>query len=612
MEAGGRRERSAGWFEGPPRKGPEHRTLLDRFLSLREARTTSPSRDAAPPQAAGHPQASEPEARGVVADRVARARQEAGLTTKELAERLNLSIWMIERLEAGEADAAPHLASIARATAKQEERLRPAQDVATPSDETAARQAEPSAVRYQIEMRKPASVLIALSLASLVMIRFFTEAVPILPRFANFIDLPIFVAVVIAAVLRPAGDQHVRAVAPPLLLGYVFVVVCAVSMLTNISRVDVAPALMFVYGVAGPLVLCWAVYRLWPAGSSLSLSRLLVALGVLEIVLVFTVNVPQFILEQDPDVISGTFGENPYQLVFFLLLVIALLAGIFTFEKRRAVTRFAPVLLLASLVIIFLAQYRALLLTTALTIVLLGVLLGPSSARGAVVAVVTTAMLLVVLAYVAQNMPALKFGAVITQARENPSFYFQKRLATIGVVGRLFGEDPRFMVTGTGPGTYSSRAWSQFAQTSESTSDVAGDYVQRLTGGRPYSTDVSSRYVVPQLRNVEVVSGSRAVSSPFSSYSSLLAEVGLIGFGAILVTYVWALLCSLRMAMRSIRAAQPGDSLPALLCASTVAFFVILQMALLENWLEVTRMTFVSWILFAVAAKEFNARKLAT
>jgi len=34
-----------------------------------------------------------------------------------------------------------------------------------------------------------------------------------------------------------------------------------------------------------------------------------------------------------------------------------------------------------------------------------------------------------------------------------------------------------------------------------------------------------------------------------------------------------------------------------------------LQMALLENWFEVTRLTFLTWIIFAVVTKEFGARE---
>ena len=63
------------------------------------------------------------------------------------------------------------------------------------------------------------------------------------------------------------------------------------------------------------------------------------------------------------------------------------------------------------------------------------------------------------------------------------------------------------------------------------------------------------------------------------------------------------------MALASGRAALPGDPLPGLCCASMVAFFVLLQMGTLDNWLEVTRITFIAWIILAVAMKEFASRE---
>jgi hypothetical protein len=48
--------------------------------------------------------------------------------------------------------------------------------------------------------------------------------------------------------------------------------------------------------------------------------------------------------------------------------------------------------------------------------------------------------------------------------------------------------------------------------------------------------------------------------------------------------------------------------LPALALACTAAFFVLLQMGILQSWLEVTRITFPSWILLAVITKEFQSR----
>ena len=59
--------------------------------------------------------------------------------------------------------------------------------------------------------------------------------------------------------------------------------------------------------------------------------------------------------------------------------------------------------------------------------------------------------------------------------------------------------------------------------------------------------------------------------------------------------------------MRRFNAAHCRALLPVLL-GSTAGFFVLLQMAVLDNWWEVTRLTFILWAVLAVAAKEFSAR----
>ena len=62
------------------------------------------------------------------------------------------------------------------------------------------------------------------------------------------------------------------------------------------------------------------------------------------------------------------------------------------------------------------------------------------------------------------------------------------------------------------------------------------------------------------------------------------------------------------MARFALVAPGRGDPLPAVVLATAIAFLTLVQMALLENWLEVTRVTFVAWTLLAVSAKELDVR----
>lgn len=580
-------------------------SLADRFAALLQR-----SRPAGGLRARAKARAEASVEPGGLGDQVLQARHEAGLTRKELARRLNMSISMVDRLERGLEDARPHLRAITAATARPEDWFTAAPD---PSPEPAAAEesARGAAARSAGAGRPLPTVLIIGALTLLLVIRAFTELVPILPRGTNFIDIPIFGFLLLVALVYAMPVSRARELLPALIIAFLFLAMFTLSAMTNLSRVDLAPALMFLYGFLAPVGVFYAVHRLWVPGSALDLSRVLVAIGLLQLGIAFLIQLPQYIATKDPDVITGTFGENAYQLVFFLLVLVGLLGGIFTFEKRRWVAKLVPALLVAVMAVIFLAQYRSLLITTALTVGLVSAVLGTARGRGALIAILATGGLVMTLAYVVQNVPELKFGSAIEQSRGDPTFYLKKRFETASVVRTVFSDDPRFTLTGTGPGTYSSRGWQTFALAAASSSDsnVAGRYVKVLTNGRPYTTDVSDKYVVPQLRDAEVVDGSRSLSSPFSSYLSLLAEVGVPGFLLIVALYIWAFARCLRMALTSARTAPDGDPLPALLCAALVAFFVLLQMAMLENWFEVTRLTFLSWILFAVVSKEFSARE---
>jgi hypothetical protein len=133
-------------------------------------------------------------------------------------------------------------------------------------------------------------------------------------------------------------------------------------------------------------------------------------------------------------------------------------------------------------------------------------------------------------------------------------------------------------------------------------------------GKQGYHTDVADKYVVSRItgRNAggtaESVGGSYAVTTPFSSYASPLAEVGVLGLVAIVSIYFGAFFHALHMTIRSLRRPSPRDPLIGLLLGCTAGFFVLLQMAVLDNWFEVTRLTFILWALLAVAAKEFSAQ----
>lgn len=542
--------------------------------------------------------------------RVAEARRDATLSQTELGDRIGLSLWDIERLERGEADPSPHVTVIARATGKDgawfsldgsEDREELSSAPAWPGAEVSERR-ERRAVRLRRD-------LVLGSLAAIVLVRFFTEVLPILPRAANFIDVPLLAVLAAAATFLPGAGVRVGD-GPFLAAAIGFLAISVLSTLFNLGRIEPAPVLVFLYGFLAPLGFYFAARRLWPVGHAGSLSRLLVSLGLLELAVVVLIDLPRFLGSENPDEISGTFGENAYQLVFFLVVFAALLGGIQTFEPRRTVSRLALPLVGAVFVVIFLAQYRALLVTTALSVLLAAALLSSVRGRGILVATLSVICLVVGLAFVARSFPTLYLEPTLNAIREDPGYFVGQKIDAFSGVTALYRDDPTAAVIGTGPGTYSSRAWSTFALfNSKSPSNVAGTYAGALIGGHVYETDVARRYVEPQYHNAKTVLGSKAASLPFSSYVALLAEVGVFGFALLVAIYAAATVRGARQTLAAMHDAAPDDPLPPLLLACTVAFATLLQMALLDNWLEVTRVTVIAWILLAVATKELEGRR---
>jgi len=539
------------------------------------------------------------EAQSTIGARVAAARRNRGMTQRDLAHALGVSSWTVDRIESGTADGGRYLSSIADVTHANREWFATA-------DGAGQRRTRGSVVPHLGVVGRN---LVLGSIVLLVTIRFFTEVVPVLPRAANFIDIPIFLVIVLAAMSmtssRP-GPAYLRVGLP----AAAFLVLAIASATINSDRALPAPVLVFVYGFLAPFAVYAAIYRIWPPGSAGSLSRVLVWLGLLQLAIVALIDLPRFAPSGNPDLISGTFGTNAYQLVFFLLVVATLLFGIFTLEPRRKVARFVPFLILAIFAVILLAQYRALLATTVVTMLVVSILLG-TRLRGVLVAILAVLAFGVAFSYVAASFPGLRLEATATTLTQSPSTYAIQRYQATRPVAGLYRDYPLAIAVGSGPGTFSSRAWQTFANAdSTSTSNVQGAYAQRLTGGA-YETDVSKKYVAPQRQEGAVIEGSRALSSPHSSYLGLAAEVGLLGLALVVGVYLAALLRSFRIARREIADAIFGDPVPALALATTIGFLTLLQMGFLENWLEVTRITFIVWAIFAVVTKEIDSRSAA-
>ena len=451
--------------------------------------------------------------------------------------------------------------------------------------------------------------IVLFSLAAIITVRFFSEGLHVVPRAANFIDVPLslFVAAVAAGHRNRASARPVH---QSLLFGagVLFLAVVTISTLANFDRVDVFPALTFVYDFLAPLVFYFAVYVLWEPGRARVVSRLLVSLALIQFVAIVVYDLPEFLRSRNPDAVSGTFGTNAYQLVFFLLLFVALITGIVTFEPRNPVRLVALPFLAAAYLAIFLAQYRSLIVTTALATLFIGILV-LRRRRGFFMAAAAGAGLIVALWFIVVYVPTNRFTQAFDAIRTNPGYFVDSRVGPTEDVYRLYGDNWHFPLVGTGPGTYSSRAWATFSGfNSLSAANVAGPYARWLMGGTLYHTDVSDKYVLPRA-DAAAQYGTHNFANPYSSYLALLAEGGLFAFFLLVGVYVIALVRATRAVRHLAATAMPGDPLPALALATATSFFVLMQMAVFDNWFEVARVTVPTWILFGIVVREMCARE---
>jgi hypothetical protein len=509
----------------------------------------------------------------------------------------------VDAIEAGRRDPTPFVARVAEATSTPlgafTSRAEPAiAPISAPGSKDRTHVAE------GLERRN----LVLAAIVLLITVRFFTEVHPVLPRAANFIDIPIFLIAVGVVATQPSvrlGAWYLRT--GPLVAA--FLLLSLVSVVVNIGRVDPAPVVVFIYGFVAPIALYAVTYRVWPPGNAATLSRTLIGLGLVQLGVVLLTDLPAFANTRNPDEVSGTFGTNAYQLVYLLLVLVALVVGIATFEPGTRVARFAVPLVAAFFLVMLLAQYRALLVSTVVAILAVACLLR-ARGRGVVAVGIATIAFAGAFYYVATNLPFLRLDAAARSISGSPTEYVKGRASVVGHVFDMYSDMPRTIAIGSGPGTYSSRAWQTFAKAdSTSRTNVVGSYATSLTGGNVYSTDVSEKYVEPQIERGSVQQGSRAISNPFSSYASLMAELGVLGAVLIVSIYLGALGRLWRMAKGLIRGRRTGDPLPAVIIATFVAFLTLLQMAFLENWFEVTRITFVVWMMFAVCCKELDTRE---
>ncbi len=436
----------------------------------------------------------------------------------------------------------------------------------------------------------------AASLFILVCVRFFTDSVGVLPGVAQYVDMPL-TAVMLFCILLRLIRSGVRTRHSGLVqVTFLFVLVALISASMNLSRADPLPVGVFIFTFTAPLL--FAIVAIGsPMGRQdvLLVTKAFFWLGLLQVFVAAVYSMPRFFATGDPDYVSGTFGINAYQFTYFLgLWLLYVLGGTLNRTGRKSLRQNVMILLSLACVfgLFYAAQYRAMLVFFTL-VILVSLWASPVRFSKRVMQMIGVAAVSVgALISVATAYPDLKLLGVFDLFQDATPVVESGKAQAVGKVGEMYGDMPHTMLVGSGPATFTSRAHQTFSKAPQAKKEAAGAFLVSIMGGR-YQTDVAREYV--GTIDVKPIQGGTTASSPFSSYTSLAAEVGILGLFIYLAAYGIALTYSYRKLRQS---AATGDALTARLAFTCFGGLILLLVqALFDNWLDATRVAIPLWIL---------------
>jgi len=437
-----------------------------------------------------------------------------------------------------------------------------------------------------------------------VVIRVFTEKIKVLPRVLHFAEVPaffifLFVTIILALKYRRVNKTGFEKYV------YLFLVWCVLSTVVNFHRAFWPAVLLCIFGYAHPVLFFIFICNYHLKNKSLyRIIKVFYILGLAQFAAFFLINLPEFLPTRNPDFITGTFGNNAYQFVVFLqfwsIYVVTFYLLKFRTEGERRWAIVAGVLQLVTFALFLLAQYGASFPFYLITLAVLFYLSPIRSRTRSVVIVFAIVGMIAGFQLMSFFLPELKWVAGFSLFEKPPPVSKVGKLQEGVYIMRMMSKTPHYIFTGTGPGTFSSRAWRTFAlaEGKGNWTDVQGEYVKAFMGGRVYSTDVADQYVLPLYDFSEALLGGTQLSSPFSSYYALIAEVGLPGLVLILLIYGKVLQVSYG-AYRFFSSTKDFVVASAAL-ACFGGFLFIVQLAAIENWLEAARAMVPLWTIFAV------------
>lgn len=443
----------------------------------------------------------------------------------------------------------------------------------------------------------------------LILSRFFTETLGVLPKIVDVINYVVFFIALLLLIVggKRYADEKSYIVIFVLL---VFSLVVLISSFVNLDIFYLPVTVLFLIGfLEGPLiflVLNQVIGR--DEAYTISIEKLFVFLFVINVVVVVVVSYPLYIASGgNPDMLSGTFGKNAYYFSVFLVII----GGWFFGREYSNSGHWLTFYLVMGFVFgtFFLLQYRAALPFFVLSFLLLGFIL---YGRRIVSFLMVLAMLFITITAVLgflksdfDNTERLKYGDW-AEIIENPLHFTQfGKFQAYPETFEMYSDYLPAMFIGVGPGNYTSRAYYTFgyefeAKDGKGVSKIIKDYLgQETPRYTSYDLDYLSFY------RSQIVFGSYQLSNPNSSFVTLIGEVGLFGGGLFIFLYIWLL----KLSFENLKSSRKNGTDVAIAAAAFSGTVYVFCLAFLDNYWEMSRATIVIWSLNWLVCTRLSCRK---
>ncbi|MCC7438559.1 MAG: hypothetical protein IT211_08685 [Armatimonadetes bacterium] len=452
--------------------------------------------------------------------------------------------------------------------------------------------------------------IVVFFIGTLLVSRLFSETFSIIPKAIDVVDIiiiPFFLILCIVQRIKENKSTVFRQIGS---LIVVFAAISCISTIVNWDRVHLGPVYLFVFGILeGPLLYITLNLLIKDKNDLIiKIFNFYKLIIIIEIITIFSVSMPAFILTQDPDKVSGTFGNNCYQFSVLLTIMGGFCLGEYYLQRKKSL--FYLVALLLFLITFILLQYR-----TALPVFFISftigfiILYGRKFIRLSMILMIIGLGLGYGMNYISSSEVDLKYDDLLVLAA-NPSVVLNYgKVKSYVNTWAMFEEYPYMAVIGSGPGTFVSRANYTFTiELSSSKSKGVGAILQSVFGNQNYYTDVQIDYILP-LYGMEALFGSVQINNPNSSILANLAEVGIAGLIAISILYGMLIRHNIRfLQYAKFKKDEILIPLSTSLFVSSAYFVLIFP---LDNYMEIARVSLPIWLLFWVVSNKVEIDKNA-